>query len=84
MAEMFGQNGFMTALVVGIAVVFLLVMVSRVSAKSKSAKADKDEGVTKAIEPEAESPSQAAESTNNPGVVAAITAAVNEYRKNNI
>jgi len=79
MIEMLGQNGLLTALGVGIAVVFLLVMVSRVSARNKAARADEDAVAGQEAEPS----SLTAGPVNDKGVVAAIAAAVNEYRKNN-
>jgi len=82
MVELLGQNGILTALLAGGALVLLLAMASRASARNKAARSGRDDGVNPAEKPDTSS--QTAGSIRNAGVVAAITAAVNEYRKNNI
>jgi len=76
---MLGQSGALTVLGMGVVFVFLIVMVFIVSVMGKVIRAmrtDKDGAVSQAH------PSlQAEESVKNAAVVAAITAAVNEYRK---
>ena len=78
--ELLGYSGVLAVFGLGVVVGFLLSMVFRVPAGGKAASArgaDKEAGPVPAG-----AFSQAGRSAGNSGVVAAITAAVNEYRKN--
>lgn len=81
--ELLGYNGVLAVFGMGVIVGFLLSMTFRSSAGSKAAStrgADTSAGPVPAGKAAF---SGAGGSANMPGVVAAITAAVNEYRKNN-
>jgi oxaloacetate decarboxylase gamma subunit len=81
-AEMFGQSGVLTLLGVGVVFGFLIILVLFMTLVAKIIHAlgwdiDAQEGQS------AQSVPAAAAAGNNAAVVAAITAAVNEYRKTN-
>ena len=79
--EMLGQSGVLTLLGMGVVFGFLIIVVICVSAMGKvvhALGADKDVTAPKA----AVTPPSGG-SAKNPAVVAAITAAVDEYRKDN-
>ena len=81
--DMLEQSGVLTLLGMGVVFGFLVIVVICVSAMGKvvhALGADKDVGAPQtAVSPS----SQAGGAAKNTGVIAAITAAVNEYRKNN-
>lgn len=83
-AEMLGQSGVLTLLGMGIVFGFLVIMIITITIMGKivhAVGADKDAGAP-AI---AAAPVQAAGSrtADNGAITAAISVAVNEYRKNN-
>ncbi len=78
--EMLGQSGILTVLGMGIVFSFLVILIICVTLLGKLVHALKwDKDVT---EPKP-AVKAAGGSTNNAAVTAAISAAVNEYRKNN-
>ena len=81
--EMLEQSGVLTLLGMGVVFGFLVIVVICVSAMGKivhALGADKDVGAPQAaVSP----PPQTGGAAKNTGVVAAITAAVDEYRKDN-
>lgn len=81
-AEMFGQSGVLTLLGMGVVFGFLIILVLFMTLIANIIHAlgwdiDAQEGQTVSVG------SATASSGVNPAVVAAITAAVNEYRKTN-
>ena len=74
------QAGVMALVGMGVIFGFLLILFSRVSAKGKAAREKK----LNTAAPEGPPSFQPGVTVNNAALTAAITAAVNEYRKNNM
>ena len=81
-SEMLFQTGLLAVFIIGIVVGCLLIMTFKAPGERKESgtKSAKAMGQTSAVQTAV----PAVQSTVNPGVVAAITAAVDEYRKNNV
>ena len=81
-AEMLGQSGVLTLLGMGIVFSFLIILIVSVSTAGKiihALGADKDAGASPALR----AGSSGGGAGKTTAVAAAITAAVNEYRKTN-
>jgi len=80
-SDIIGQGGFLAVFGMGIVVGYLFSMVFGPVAKERASAAGRD--VNAPALASAESIPQPVNAGENKNVVAAITAAVNEYRKNN-
>jgi oxaloacetate decarboxylase gamma subunit len=81
-AEMFGQSGILALLGMGIVFSFLIILIVFMTLVAKTIHAlgwDADVQAPKQVSAAA----AAGAPTNNAAVIAAVSAAVNEYRKNN-
>ena len=85
--DMLGQSAVLTVLGIAVVFGFLAIMVLCVSAMGKFFQArEAASGLAEAklaFQPGATPSSQPGISEGNPGTIAAISAALNEYRKNN-
>ena len=79
-AEMFGQSGVLALLGMGIVFSFLIILIVCMTLMAKLIRAF---GWDADVQAPKHAPAVAGGATNDAAVVAAVTAAVNEYRKTN-